>query len=105
MKLPGTIQIISCLCYSDWAGFTEEATNADPNLTVVDYQTALKAMQQAKLNRERLIPSGLLLSFIRDYIAGLANETTAWWKLFLAAVLFTGLFHLSYVTFGQNSTQ
>ena len=39
----------------------DEATNADPNLTVKDYQTALENMQQAKLNREDLFAMGLLL--------------------------------------------
>ena len=81
----------------------EEATNADPNLTVVDYQTALKAMQQAKLNRERLIRFGIaaLVLFVIILLVW-QMKPTAWWKLFLAAVLFTGLFHLSYVTFGQK---
>ena len=78
-----------------------EVTNADPNLTVKDYQTVLVNMQQAKLNRERLIRFGIAaLVLIVSLLLVWKLKPKGWLKLVFAAILFTGLFHASYITFG-----
>lgn len=78
-----------------------EVTNADPNLTVKDYQAVLVSLQQAKLNQERLIRFGIAaLVIIVGLLLVWRLKPKGWLKLVFAAILFTGLFHGAYITFG-----
>lgn len=78
-----------------------EVLDADPNLTVKDYQAVLVKMQQAKLNRERLIRFGIgALVIIMAALLVRKWKPKGWLKLVFAAILFTALFHVSYITFG-----
>lgn len=81
----------------------EEATTADPNLSVQDYQNALEKVQQLKLNQERLIRfgiAGLALLFMVLLLWRLKPK--GWLNLVLGAIMFSVLFHVSYITFGQK---
>lgn len=81
----------------------DEATNADPNLTVEEYQNALEEMQQSKLNRERLIRFGVASLVLLLLLLLLWRlKPKGWLTLVLGAILFSVLFHVSYITFGQK---
>ncbi|MBE0688437.1 MAG: alkaline phosphatase family protein [Anaerolineaceae bacterium] len=81
----------------------EEATNADPNLAVLDYQNELEDLQQSKLNRERLIRFGIAgLVFLFLVLLLWRLKPIGWLNLVLGAILFSVLFHVSYITFGQK---
>jgi len=81
----------------------EEATNANPEITVSQYQQALKSMQQSKMNRERLIRFSIAALIIFIILIILWRwKPKGGLKLILAALLFTVLFHLAYITFGQK---
>jgi len=81
----------------------EEATNADPNLAVLEYQNVLEDLQQSKLNRERLIRFGIAgLVFLFLVLLLWRLKPKGWLNLVLGAILFSVLFHVSYITFGQK---
>lgn len=81
----------------------KEATNADPNLTVRDYQNSLEGMQQSKLSRERLIRFGIAGLVLLLFVLLLWRlKPKGWLNLVLGAILFSVLFHVSYITFGQK---
>jgi len=81
----------------------EEATNADPNLTVQEYQNALEDIQQSKLNQARLIRFGIAsLALLLLVLILWRLKPKGWLNLVLGAILFSVLFHVSYITFGQK---
>lgn len=81
----------------------EEATKADPNLTVQEYQIALEGVQQSKLNRERLIRFGIAsLVLLLMVLILWRMKPKGWMNLVLGAIMFSVLFHVSYITFGQK---
>jgi hypothetical protein len=81
----------------------EEATNASANITVQEYQQALEGVQQSRLNRERLlriaIAAVLLLAVL---ILVWKKKPKGLMNLVLAALLYTAIYHFSYVTFGPK---
>lgn len=81
----------------------EEATNANPAITVQQYQKALEVVQKNRLNRERMnriaIASVVLLAFI---IVIWKRRSKGMLNFVFAALLFTFLFHFGYITFGQK---
>jgi hypothetical protein len=81
----------------------EEATKADPNLSVQEYQNALEKVQQSKLNQERLIRFGIAaLVFLLFILIIWRLKPKGWLNLVLGAIMFSVLFHVSYITFGQK---
>ncbi|PKO05280.1 MAG: hypothetical protein CVU41_11625 [Chloroflexi bacterium HGW-Chloroflexi-3] len=81
----------------------EEATNADPNLTVREYQNALENIQQSKLSRERLVRFGIAgLALLLLALLLWRLKPKGWLNLVLGAILYSVLFHVAYITFGQE---
>lgn len=80
-----------------------EATNADPNRTVREYQNALEKVQQSKLTRERLVRFGVAgLVFLLLVLFLWRLKPKGWLYLMLGAILYSVLFHVAYITFGQK---
>lgn len=81
----------------------EEATNANPAITVQQYQKALEGVQKNRLNRERMIRIAIaavvLLAFI---IVIWKQRSKSMLNFVFAALLFSFLFHFGYITFGQK---
>ncbi len=81
----------------------EEATNASPSISVEQYQTALVKLQQTRLNHERLIRFGIAALVIIILLIILSRwKPKAWRKFALAAILYTVLFHVTYVFLGSK---
>lgn len=81
----------------------DEATNASANISVEQYQQALESVRTSRLTRERTLRiaiAALMLLAIIGYLW--KKKPKGLWKLFLAAILYTAIFHFSYVTFGQK---
>ena len=80
-----------------------EATNADPNLTLREYQNVLEGLQQSRLNRERLVRFGIAgLVFLVLILLLWRLKPKGWLNLVLGGIMFSVLFHVSYITFGQK---
>ena len=81
----------------------DEATHANPNTTVAQYQQALENVQESRLTRERTIRFAIAAAvFVILIIILWRSKPKGWFNLLLGAVTFTVLFHLAYVTFGQG---
>lgn len=81
----------------------EEATHADPNRTVREYQNALEKVQQSKLSRERLVRFGIAgLVFLLLALLLWRLKPKGWLNLVLGAILYSVLFHVAYITLGQK---
>lgn len=96
-------QLVAAYANAIGQSLPAEATNASANITVQQYQQALEGVQQSRLNRERMlriaIAAVLLLAVLvfvwKKKPKGLMN-------LLLAALLYTAIYHFSYVTFGPK---
>jgi len=68
----------------------EEATHADPNRTVREYQNALEKVQQSKLSRERLVRFGIAgLVFLLLALLLWRLKPKGWLHLVLGAILYS----------------
>ena len=96
-------QLVAAYANAIGQSLPAEATNASANITVQQYQQALEGVQQSRLNRERMLRiaiAAVLLLAVLVFIwkkkpKGLMN-------LLLAALLYTAIYHFSYVTFGPK---
>ncbi|HSM25439.1 MAG TPA: alkaline phosphatase family protein [Anaerolineaceae bacterium] len=96
-------QLLAAYASAIGAELPLEATDANPNITVQQYQNALEGIQKTRLNRERTIRIAiaavillvLIITIWKRKPKGLLNGV-------LAAILFSVIFHFGYITFGQK---
>ena len=81
----------------------EEATNASPSISVEQYQGELINLQKNRLNQERLIRFGISALVIIILLIILSRwKPKSWRKFTLAAILYSVLFHATYLTLGSK---
>lgn len=96
-------QLLAAYATAIGQALPEEATNANPTITVQQYQKALEGVQKNRLNRERTIRITIAaVIFLALLIVIWKRRSKSMLNFVFAALLFSFLFHFGYITFGQK---
>ena len=96
-------QLVAAYANAIGQSLPEEATNASANITVQEYQLALEGIQQSRLNRERMLRIAIAAVILLAVLVFVwKKKPKGLMNLLLAALLYTAIYHFSYVTFGPK---
>ncbi len=96
-------QLVAAYANAIGQSLPEEATNASANITVQEYQLALEGIQQSRLNRERMLRIAIAVVILLTVLVFVwKKKPKGLMNLLLAALLYTAIYHFSYITFGPK---
>lgn len=96
-------QLVAAYANAIGQSLPAEATNASANITVQQYQQALEGVQQSRLNRERMLRIAIAVVLLLAVLVFIwKKKPKGLMNLLLAALLYTAIYHFSYVTFGPK---
>jgi len=96
-------QLVAAYANAIGQSLPAEATDASANITVQQYQQALEGVQQSRLNRERMLRIAIAVVLLLAVLVFIwKKKPKGLMNLLLAALLYTAIYHFSYVTFGPK---